>query len=103
MGDDLLPLCKPQIAAFEAVLAKVGVEPGECVMVEDSMKNLRAAKELGMKTVLVRGRRARAENSEAARAAEATKMGDLPKADDPAVDVSIEVCSEIREALPGLW
>ena len=76
------------------------------------MKNIRAAKKLGMKTVLVVGKsRGSSTNhkpinngpSKATEAAEATKMGDSPKMDDPAVDVSIETCSEIHGALPGCW
>ncbi len=47
--DDVLPACKPEKEAFEKVLEKVGVkDASECIMVEDSMKNIRAAKDLGM-------------------------------------------------------
>ncbi|KAL7517570.1 hypothetical protein ACHAWX_002489, partial [Stephanocyclus meneghinianus] len=73
------------------VLEKVGVLPEECIMVEDSMKNIRVAKSLGMKTILVVGKGRKRENRIAeylARAddAEATKAGDIPDETDPAVD-----------------
>jgi putative hydrolase of the HAD superfamily len=130
--DDVLPHCKPEPEAFELILKSLnGVKPEECIMVEDSMKNTRAAKALGLKTVLIAGRgRLRptsggggdggggggggdgdgggggggdgAENTKALEA-EATKPGDAPMKDDPAVDVCVEVCSEMRQALPGLW
>jgi putative hydrolase of the HAD superfamily len=108
--DDVLPHCKPEPEAFELILKSLnGVKPEECIMVEDSMKNTRAAKALGLKTVLIAGRgRLRPINggeaeSTKALEAEATKPGDAPIKDDPAVDVCVEVCSEMRQALPGLW
>ena len=62
------------------------------------MKNIRAAKALGMRTVLVSGL-----GVGDAAASEATKPGDAPEADDPAVDVSVRGCGDLRGALPGLW
>eukprot|EP00966_Prymnesium_polylepis_P160150 3702300-Prymnesium_polylepis.1 len=62
------------------------------------MKNIRAAKALGMRTVLVSGL-----GVGDAAAGEATKAGDAPQVDDPAVDVTIRGCGELRAALPGLW
>lgn len=52
------PACKPERAAFEKVFADLGgdVSPERCVMFEDSMKNLKTAKSLGMRTVFVRTR-----------------------------------------------
>jgi len=116
--DDVLPHCKPEAEAFAKIFDRVGVEPADCVMIEDSMKNIRRAKELGMRTVLVAGagrlRRLNNDSSsdngdgdDAARllaaAAEATKPGDAPVVDDPAVDVAIETVEELRAAVPGLW
>lgn len=104
--DDVLPSCKPEKEAFEKVFSKVGVtDPTQCIMIEDSMKNIRRAKELGMKTVLVMGTRRgdKDSSSAAADAAEATKPGDTPDENDPAVDVAVERAEEIRKALPGLW
>jgi putative hydrolase of the HAD superfamily len=44
---------KPFREAYERVVAHLGVSPAECVLVEDTPRNLRVAKELGMVTVLV--------------------------------------------------
>lgn len=44
---------KPQIAAYRRICELLGLHPEECVMVEDNVRNLRPAKELGMTTVLV--------------------------------------------------
>jgi len=98
--DDVLPECKPEPAAFLKVLSALGVQARECVMIEDSMKNIRAAKALGMRTVLVAGKPG---VGNAAAASEATKAGDLPQADDPAVDTVLFTCGELKQALPGLW
>lgn len=95
--DDVLPYCKPEKDAFNIIFDKIGVRPSECVMFEDSMKNIRQCKQLGMKTVLITGTKSNAETSEA------TKPGDAPDRYDPAVDVSIETIEEMRSALPGLW
>ena len=98
--DDVLPHCKPEKEAFEKIFKEVGVSAEECVMVEDSMKNVRQAKSLGMKTILVTGSKDSTENSAAS---EATKAGDAPIEDDPAVDVAIESIDDLRQAAPGLW
>ncbi|RXZ43089.1 pyrimidine 5'-nucleotidase [Crenobacter cavernae] len=44
---------KPHKAAFRAVLAEHRLDPARCVMVEDSLENLKSAKALGMRTVWV--------------------------------------------------
>jgi len=44
---------KPQRAGFLAVLREHHLSPKQCVMVEDSVDNLRTAKRLGMRTVWV--------------------------------------------------
>jgi putative hydrolase of the HAD superfamily len=44
---------KPQSAGFRALLRKHRLQPGQCVMVEDSAENLFTAKRLGMHTVWV--------------------------------------------------
>jgi len=94
--DDVLPHCKPEKEAFDAIFKRVGVtSPEECVMIEDSMKNVRRAKELGMKTVLVTGKTRRAAGD--------SGVYDTPEGEDPAVDVAIETIEELRTALPGLW
>lgn len=42
---------KPRLAAYRSVLRQAGLDAGSCIMVEDSVKNLRTAKRLGMRTV----------------------------------------------------
>jgi FMN phosphatase YigB (HAD superfamily) len=104
--NDVLPYCKPEKEAFQKVFDAIGVkDPSECIMVEDSMKNIRAAKELGMATVLIAGigRMSGKTNDALADAAEATKAGDAPDVEDPAVDVCIEHAREMKAAVPGLW
>lgn len=105
--DDVLPACKPEPEAFQKIFKKLGGEtkPNECIMVEDSMKNIRAAKSLGMKTVLVagEGRLVGRGIGGGGSAAEETKPGDAPDSTDPAVDVAIELAAEIKGAIPGLW
>ncbi len=44
---------KPQSGGFRHILQREGLVANRCVMVEDSLPNLRAAKRLGMKTVWV--------------------------------------------------
>jgi putative hydrolase of the HAD superfamily len=110
--EDVLPYCKPDAGAFQVVFNKVNVKGEECVMVEDSMKNIRKSRELGMKTVLITGKGRSKRNlgaadqsttSAAADEAEATKPGDAPDEQDSAVDVAIESVEALRNVLPGLW
>jgi putative hydrolase of the HAD superfamily len=51
---------KPQPAAYETICRLLGVRPQDCVIVEDSLRNLQPAKALGMATILVGSRQARA-------------------------------------------
>ena len=46
---------KPYRDAYERMLVLLGARGPECIMVEDSVRNLRPARELGMTTVLVGG------------------------------------------------
>ena len=49
------PYCKPQREAYERVLEEVGaVDMTRAVLFEESLKNLKTAKALGMRTVFVR-------------------------------------------------
>lgn len=106
---DVLPHCKPDNGSFDLVLKKVGATAEECVMVEDSMKNVRAAKALGMRTILVAGR-GKSKKSGAmgdsvghsAAEVERMKAGDAPDESDPAVDAVVEVASEIGDVLK-MW
>jgi putative hydrolase of the HAD superfamily len=89
--NDVLPHCKPDVGSFRLVLEKVGVGPEQCIMVEDSMKNIRVAKSMGMKTILVVGKGRKRENrscetQRGADDAEATKAGDAPDETDLSVD-----------------
>merc|ERR1712232_246565 len=95
--EDVLPACKPEPATFERVLNAVGTTASRTVMFEDSMKNIRACHALGLHTVLID------ETSGKAVDGEAGLLGDIPVADDPAVDVALENIDQIREQLPFLW
>ncbi|MBK9160907.1 MAG: pyrimidine 5'-nucleotidase [Nitrosomonadales bacterium] len=44
---------KPDVFGFMRLMKKHGVRAAQCVMIEDSLDNLRAAKRLGMRTVWV--------------------------------------------------
>jgi putative hydrolase of the HAD superfamily len=44
---------KPSSRFLRKLLAKQGLQPSRCILVEDSLVNLRAAKKLGIRTVLV--------------------------------------------------
>ena len=100
--EDVLPHCKPEREAFELMFRKIGISsilPEQCIMVEDSMKNVRRAKELGMKTVLVLG----SSSTTTTNGKRDGHRADAPQRDDPAVDLAIETIEDLRVALPGLW
>lgn len=44
---------KPSLKGFRRLLARHDLQPHRCIMVEDTLHNLRAAKRLGMRTVWV--------------------------------------------------
>lgn len=44
---------KPQVLAYRRICELLEVEPAECLLVEDNVRNLKPAKALGMVTVLV--------------------------------------------------
>lgn len=48
-------LPKPSAPYLRALLARLGVDAGRCILVEDTVANLRAAKQVGMRTALVTG------------------------------------------------
>ncbi len=48
---------KPEMQGFLHLLKREHLAPANCIMVEDSPENLKTAKALGMKTVLVGGDR----------------------------------------------
>jgi putative hydrolase of the HAD superfamily len=95
---DTLPYCKPEPEAFRVVLDKIGVrDPSECVIIEDSMKNIRRAKDLGMWTVLITGANSQGKIHDDSIA----EVGGVPAC--MAVDATVETVEDLRNALPGLW
>ena len=90
--DDVLPYCKPEKEAFESIFKRLGrgIIPDECIMIEDSLKNIVQAKKLGMKTVFVKGSSEQDDNVNY-------------QSDNPAVDVAIATIEQLRNAIPGLW
>ena len=84
------PACKPQREAFEKVLADAGVDASRCAMFEDSMKNVKAAKALGMRTIFVRTRGERAPSEE-----------DVRLYCDAVVDSIVD--AELRTQMPELF
>lgn len=49
----MAPYCKPQIEAFQKALIHLGEIPENCILIDDSPKNLEAAQSLGMGTISV--------------------------------------------------
>ncbi len=47
------PYCKPHIKAFNKALALIDEKPEDCLLIDDSPKNLETAKSLGMTTVSI--------------------------------------------------
>jgi len=95
LGSDFMePYAKPQEEAFQAVVERIGIAPSEAVMFEDSVKNLRTCKTMGMRTVLVRGATAREEGA---------SVDDLVR--EGIVDHVVASCSEgdVRAAAPSLF
>jgi len=91
-ADSMGDVCKPEPAAFQKAITICGAAPKEIVMFEDSFKNLRTAKELGMTTVLIAGETATEEGVNAAETAAVV---------DALVIAPIE--TELRRTLPQLW
>ena len=49
---DFFPSCKPMKEAFEIALKIIGQHPEECIFIDDSIKNLNQANQLGIFTIL---------------------------------------------------
>ena len=92
----MYPRAKPERAAFEAVLADLGLAeaPGRAVMFEDSPKNLAAAKAMGMRCVLVGGATLREE--------EGADEAVLAHSADAVVRAPLKLAELVRAA-PELW
>jgi putative hydrolase of the HAD superfamily len=45
-------ICKPDCKIFEIALKRLGVEPTDCIFIDNSVKNLRSAQSLGLDTIL---------------------------------------------------
>jgi len=65
-------------------------------MFEDSMKNIRSCKGLGMGTVLLTGTGGGGGGYHG-------KGDDVPQESDPAVDVAMGTCGELKAKIPQLW
>jgi pyrimidine 5'-nucleotidase len=49
---DIHPFCKPQVEAFTAALQLAGIyDPTNCVMIDDSLRNLHSASQAGLFTI----------------------------------------------------
>jgi putative hydrolase of the HAD superfamily len=88
MGDT----CKPEPAAFQIALNHIGAKPENSAMFEDSVKNLRTAKAMGMTTLLITGPTALEEGASTPSALSHCD-GIVSTLSEPAV----------RKALPVLW
>lgn len=91
-ADTMGKSCKPEAAAFDAALHRTSSHPRYTAMVEDSVKNLRTAKSLGMTTVLVAG---------ATTHEEAATQSDL----DACVDAVVSQLThkDFQNKVPQLW
>ena len=99
--DDVMPHCKPEAAAFDKVLSGMRAKTGDCelaysncIMFEDSMKNVRAAKALGMGTCLILAKEGTHDSN---------NLADAGESSDPAVDVTLSLANEMNEKIPFLW
>jgi len=97
--EDVMPHCKPEAAAFQKVLDGVGAKsPETCVMFEDSMKNIRGCKALGMKTVFID------ESLGECLGGEAALLGDVKETgDDAAIDATVARIADLKTRFPWLW
>ena len=53
----IAPHCKPEVEAFKIALNRIDEEPTRCLLIDDSVRNLKTAAFLGMKTVGVGNKR----------------------------------------------
>lgn len=93
--EDVMPVCKPEPQAFQKVLSSVGSQANRTVMFEDSMKNIRACRAIGMHTVLI-------QESANLDGGEAKLYDDAADAEDPAVGAVLPRANAVLATLPGL-
>lgn len=74
-------LCKPDVEAYQRALTLANEgNPKSCILLDDSIRNLVPAKELGFTTVLVGS-----------------------NGSDPAIDYAMKSIHELPQTLPALW
>jgi len=89
-----MPACKPEAAAFRTVLDAVGADAASSVMLEDSLKNIRACRALGMRCVFV----------EEEVGGEAALLGDAARAGDADLyEAKVRRIADLKGAAPWLW
>ena len=49
-------LCKPEPGIYQALFDKYNLVPGECVFIDDLPRNIEMAQNLGMNTILFKGK-----------------------------------------------
>lgn len=94
--ENVLPHAKPHKEAFQTVLDAVGSSAHRSVMFEDSMKNVRACSELGIRTVLIKEANSNASG-------EAAMFGDAADEKDSSVDFVMGDIGEMKATLATLW
>jgi pyrimidine 5'-nucleotidase len=81
---DLAPYCKPMPEAYQVALAAAGEgDPRRCVFIDDSPRNLQAARDLGFYTVQVGEPKAGFTHPPAVAHAAVYRLHDLPAVLDP--------------------
>ena len=92
--EDVMPACKPEAAAFRTVLDAVGADAESSIMFEDSLKNIRACRALGMRCVFI----------EEEVGGEAALLGDAAqKGDADLYEAKIRRIADLKGAAPWLW
>mmetsp|Transcript_13336 Transcript_13336/g.28322 ORF Transcript_13336/g.28322 Transcript_13336/m.28322 type:complete len:229 (-) Transcript_13336:190-876(-) len=85
-------VCKPEPAAFAKVFEHCKIDPHTTAFFEDSLKNIKTAKSLGMTTVLITGRTLKEEDGQQQEV-------------EAVVDAVVQKPgkAEVQAALPWLW
>ena len=92
--EDVMPACKPEAAAFRTVLDAVGASPNSSIMFEDSLKNIRACRALGMRCIFI----------EEEVGGEAALLGDAARAGDADLyEAKVRRIADLKGAAPWLW